>query len=282
MAKNKKTQIITGFNQGQYGDLFLQLTPAKLCKILYPDVRFIFSINKKYKEAIKVLSLSEDIDGFIVWDGYNDWPTQSDKEKIADLQAHSSQLTIFNPMQTHTVLDWYNYWHITEEACVMHGLPRPTPELMDFKLNRPNLEKENTVCISVCASGLVKSLRKEQIQVIKEFCDQKNLKLIQIGGPSDPPVEGVEKFNGDYSESVFKVLKSRFLVSADTGMVWAASAFSHYVLGIYCMDSELNAKGHKNWTPKNKNQQTIVAQSMGDIRKEVLEKHLEEVYTKSK
>ena len=78
------------------------------------------------------------------------------------------------------------------------------------------------------------------------------------------------------------MIKSRFLVSADTGMVWAASAFSHHVLGLYCMDSETKASSHANWTPKNKNQKTVVSKSMADLTEEILEEELEEAYIYSK
>jgi hypothetical protein len=277
---DKKTLTFVGFNQGQYGDLFIQLVPAKMLKCIYEGCRVIFSVNKKYEDVIDVLKLSEDIDDFIVWDGYDDWPTEKDKQKMSEFDGEFGRL--FNPMQKNSVLDWHNYWHITEEACVRYRLPRPADHIQDFKIPKPDVEKENTVCIAGSASGEVKSFTEQQIEIIKKFCKKKDLEPILLGGPEDKGVDGIEKFEGNYSESVFKMIKSRFLVSADTGMVWAASAFSHHVLGLYCMDSETKASSHENWTPKNKNQKTVVSKSMADITEEILEEELEEAYIYSK
>ena len=118
---DKKTLTFIGFNQGQYGDLFIQLVPAKMLKSIYDGCRVILSVNKKYEDIIDVLKLSEYIDDFIVWDGYDDWPTEKDKQKMSELGAEFGRF--FNPMQKNSVLDWHNYWHITEEACVRFGLP---------------------------------------------------------------------------------------------------------------------------------------------------------------
>jgi hypothetical protein len=48
------------------------------------------------------------------------------------------------------------------------------------------------------------------------------------------------------------------------------------------MDSETKASSHENWTPKNKNQKTVVSKSMADITEEILEEELEEAYIYSK
>tara|TARA_R110002020_G_scaffold168044_1_gene356706 strand:+ start:1838 stop:2692 length:855 start_codon:yes stop_codon:yes gene_type:complete len=276
-----------GFNQGQYGDLFMGLTPCRVLKGADPDCKIIYSVNKKFKDCISILKLSNDIDDFIIWDGYDNWPTITDNllaQKYMDLSGGSASL--FSPMSSHPIQDWYNYWHQTEEMCVMHHIRRPTEEEMTFKLNKPKIKKENT--ITICPSrrieenGLLnsKALTTEQIGLVKQFGIKNNLKVIQISGPNEEPIEGLEKFEGDYSDSVIKVLKSRILVSADTGMIWAASAFSHPVVGLYDLSYYKNAVSCENWTPKNKNQRTLFASTMEDIGGEVLEKSLEEAYIK--
>ncbi len=283
--------VYIGFNQGQYGDLFIGLTACRVVKRADPYCKLVYSVNKKFKDIIPILKLSKDIDGFILWEGYNNWPTELDSANLqkATEGCGTDNFHIFHPMQTHTVDDWYNYWHQTEEVCVAHQLLRPAEEEMDFKLNKPEIKKENT--ITICSSRRIdnegnhqnsKALTIEQIELVKQFGIKNNLKVIQISGPQEEQIEGLEKFEGNYSESVIKVLQSRFLVSSDTGMIWAASAFSHPVVGLYGLSYYKDAVSCENWTPKNKNQQTIEAQSMGDIKEEVLEKYLEEVYTKSK
>jgi len=287
-----------GFNQGQYGDLFINLTACRVLKKMHPDCNLIFSINQRYKDVIEIFKLSKDIDGFMVWEKEDNWPSALDiqnlLEEVPEIQKlleefPEGEFGLFHPMAIHPIEDWYNYWHQTEETCVAHGLPRPTEEDMDFKLNKPEIKKENT--ITICPSRRIdnegnhqnsKALTIEQIELVKQFGIKNNLKVIQISGPQEEQIEGLEKFEGNYSESVIKVLQSRFLVSSDTGMIWAASAFSHPVVGLYDLSYYKDAVSCENWTPKNKNQQTIEAQSMGDIKEEVLEKYLEEVYTKSK
>ena len=69
-----------GFNQGQYGDLFICLTAARVLKQDIPDSYLVYGVNKKYADCIDVLKLSKDIDEFIVWDGYDNYPLESDKQ----------------------------------------------------------------------------------------------------------------------------------------------------------------------------------------------------------
>ena len=231
-------ETFIGFNQGQYGDLFMNLTACRVLKEIKPDCRLILGINERYKDCKEILKLSQDIDDFIIWENYGDFPSEADQKQIQKFVDKGVNGHLFNPMPQHPYWDWYRHWHQTEEVCVMHNLRRPTAEEMDFKLKKPDLVKENT--ITLCAARRVekeghlnnKALTLGQIEVVKEFAEEKELKVIQIGGPEEEEIEGAEKFEGDYSESVLKVLKSRLLVSADTGMIWAASAFSHPVVGL--------------------------------------------------
>ena len=42
---------IIGFNQGQIGDLAINMIPCKAVKAIFPDSHLVFSINKKYLRA---------------------------------------------------------------------------------------------------------------------------------------------------------------------------------------------------------------------------------------
>jgi len=262
-----------GFNQGQYGDLFIGLTAARVLKQDRPDSCLVYSVHKKYADCIDILKLSKDIDEFIVWDGYENWPSESDKESVNTLlqSMKSERVYQFHPMQGHLITDWYNYWHQTEEFCIMHGLRRPIGEELDFKLPKPQIDKEET--ITICTGRRIeedgginpKALTLDQIEVVKKFSADNKLKLIQIGGPEEEKIDGVEKFDGNYSESILKVLKSRLLVSCDTGMIWAASAFTHPTLGLYHFSYYEKAKNCLNWTPKNKNQITLLTRKMENM-----------------
>ena len=256
-----------GFNQGQYGDLFISLTAARVLKLINPTCKLIFGINKKYKDVSKIFRLSDDIDDIVIWDGYDNWPTQKDKFLIEELKLKYGKVDIFNPMPQHVIADWYNYWHQTEEFCIMHKLPRPPKDLQDFKLNTLRVNQGNYICIAPFTSfGSSKNLTKDIIEKTKEFCKDNCLDLIQLGGPDDPSIEGVEKFKGNYYDSIIKMLGSKALISADTGMVWAASAFSHPTLAFYATSFYRNAQTTKNWTPLNHNQISLEAKTRDRIK----------------
>ena len=39
--------FVVGFNQGQYGDLFIGLTACSVIKSIWPSSTMIYSVNKK-------------------------------------------------------------------------------------------------------------------------------------------------------------------------------------------------------------------------------------------
>ena len=281
--------IVVGFNQGQYGDLFIGLTACSVIKALWPNSTMVYSVHKKYSDIIPILKLSPHIDKFVIWQGYDDWPLLEDKASLNGLEklkekVGEANIRVYSPMQSHTVLDWHDYWHQTAEMCVMHNLPRPNEEQENFRLPRPEVEEENTVTI---CTGIRKSeegiknpkaITLEQIEVVKSFCCKNNLKLIQIKGPEEDSIEEVEAFDGNYSESVIKVLQSKFLVSCDTGMIWASSAFAHPTIGLYDLSYYPDAKNYLNWVPKNKNQKTLFNKEKENIDLHELEESLINIY----
>jgi len=280
-----------GFEQGQYGDLFMCLTPARVLKRLYPEIKLIFLINKKYKDCAELFDLSDDIDEIIITDGYKqEFPSQIDIKNIGSKIPKNYFLFTCNPINT--IPDWFNYWHQTEELCRMYKLPKPSEEEMNFKLNKPIVDSGEYVCISPFTSLECKSLSIDLILAIKDFCDSKGLELIQLSSDSCPKVDGVKKFNGNYYQSVLKMLGSKFLVTADTGMCWAASAFQHKTFGVYFREyntmkmmlpfySDKNKRSNyiiepiscKNIVPKNPNMNYIEYVNRNDLNIEnVIEK----------
>ena len=269
-----------GFNQGQYGDIFIGLTAARVLKRADPNCRFLLSINKKYQDCKEIFKFSKDIDDIIIWDTYNDFPQKVDHKNIKRLQGLYEDFQLFNPMPQHTVDDWYNHLHQTEEFCLMHNLPLPTEEEMDFNLVRPpNIERSSYVCVCPATSfGQNKNLTPEIINEVKTFCRDRKLDLIQIGGPNDPLIDGAEKFEGSFYESILKALGSKFLVAADTGMIWAISAFSHPTIGFYSYNFYPNAKSSINWQPKNRNQISLESDFIKNIDMKSLANALEKLY----
>ena len=49
--------FVVGFNQGQYGDLFIGLTACSVIKSIWPSSTMIYSVNKKYIDLNEELQL---------------------------------------------------------------------------------------------------------------------------------------------------------------------------------------------------------------------------------
>jgi len=58
---------VIGFNQGQIGDLVMNLIPCKALKQANPDVRITFGINKKYESIKPIFYYNNLIDDFKIW-----------------------------------------------------------------------------------------------------------------------------------------------------------------------------------------------------------------------
>tara|TARA_B100000959_G_scaffold72151_1_gene76530 strand:- start:173 stop:1000 length:828 start_codon:yes stop_codon:yes gene_type:complete len=268
-----------GFNQGQYGDLFVLLTAARVLKRKEPDSKLIYSINKRYEDCKEIFKYSDDIDDIVIWEQYDGWPNKNDEIKISELENQYEGLEIFDPMPKCPMTDWYNSHHQTTLECRMHNVGEPTEEEMDFKLNKPEVEKGDYVCICPATSfGENKNLTPEIINKVKEFCLDGGLELIQISSSQDPLVDGAERFDGNYYESILKVLGSKFLVSADTGMIWASSAFSHPTIGLYSYEFYPLTETSINWRPKNKKQISLESDLISNIDMKDVADALERVY----
>jgi ADP-heptose:LPS heptosyltransferase len=262
----KKTFI--GFNHGQYGDLFIGLTAASVLKQKYPESRLIYSINKKFSDCKEIFLHSDHIDDIIVWDKYDDWPGEQDVLMIQNLiDVYGKNLHVFDPNAKHKEINWYLHRHQTTENCLMHNLPEPSEDQMDFSLNTSGqICRQNYITIAPLTSfGSPKNLTHKILEKVQKFALQFNLPIVQLGGPNDSTIEGATKFNGTYFESVKVMLSSRFLISADTGMIWAASAYNHPVIGFYGYSFYPGATTAINWQPKNHNQISMESHTISDI-----------------
>lgn len=250
------TKTFIGFNHGQYGDLFIGLTTASVLKSLKPESKLIYSINRKFADCKEAFSYSRDIDDIIIWDKYDDWPGSNDLDLLHKLKEQYSDLYLFHPNARHQQNDWYLYRHQTAENCDMHNLPLPSEAQMNFSLDKPkNIDFGNYITVCPFTSfGQSKNLTPNILKSIKDFAYNYDLAVVQLGSSQDPTVEGFHKYEGTYFQSIAKMLGGLFLVSADTGMTWAASAYSHPTIGFYSHGFYPGATTAKNWTPKNTNQ----------------------------
>lgn len=273
-----------GFNHGQYGDLFIGLTAASVLKSIEPESKLIYSINSKFADCKEAFLCSNHIDDVIIWDKYDDWPGSNDLSLIDDLREKYPELYLFHPNAIHKQNNWYLYRHQTAENCDMHNLPQPSEEQMNFNLSKPNnITYGNYITICPFTSfGKIKNLSSNIINGIKNFADKNGISVVQLGAPQDPQINGFHKFEGTYFQSIVKMLGGLFLVSADTGMIWAASAYNHPTMGFYAYGFYSGATTANNWIPKNTNQISFEANYIDNINLSKLPNSLEQIYNSTR
>ena len=239
-----------GFNQGQYGDLCINLVACKAFKRDFPNSKLHFGINKKY-ESLKDIFLNNDlIDNVHIWDKYDGWPSEEDTNFISNEKFDM----IFNPMPSHTQDNWYLNRHQTEEVCLMHGLTPPND--LSISLNKYFDIEDNKHLIAVNlfaetrGQDKIPSLSKAK-QIIS-FIESCGYTPVQIGLPDQPQL-CKNRFIGAFFETIKFVLSCKLLVTVDSAMSWIASGYSFPTVGLYGYSYYPSATSSKNWQPINNN-----------------------------
>lgn len=239
-----------GFNQGQYGDLCMNLVAAKSFKTYFPDSELYFGINKKYESIKEIFYENPLIQKIHIWDKYDGWPSETDLQFIESERFDY----VFHPMAYHPEEDWYLKRHQTEELCYMHGLK--APENLQISLNKYFKTDENKKFIAVNLFAETRGSDKiPSIEKSKQICKLIN-KLgytpIQIGLPDQPQI-CEERFIGTFFDTIKFVLSCKMLLTVDSAIAWIASGYNFPVLGIYAYTYYPKAKTSKNWQPINPN-----------------------------
>jgi ADP-heptose:LPS heptosyltransferase len=243
---------IIGFNQGQIGDLAINMIPCKSIKNMFPDCHLIFSINKKYSSAVPIFYHNPLIDEIKIWDGYDNWPTEEDKKWINENKID----IFFNPMQPVRDNEWFLKRHHTEEVCLMHGISPPNDLQIKFNKYFDTFEKyKNCVAISPFTSaGSQRDIPYEIAEKIVNYIHSLGLETIQLGIQSHPQLPTTYKISGGtIFEDVKIALSCKFLITADTGINYLMSGYEHKVFGLYCYSCYPKRPPIKNRIPWNKN-----------------------------
>ena len=91
-------KVYFGIN-GQFGDIVIQEPALRKFISDNPDTKIVLGCHKKYFPALSLYQgYHKNVIGFKSWDGYNDWPTESDKKYIEE-QAFDH---MFTTMPQHT------------------------------------------------------------------------------------------------------------------------------------------------------------------------------------
>lgn len=225
-----KTAI--GFNQGQLGDLAINLVAARALKQKYPNIHLTFSINKKYESAAPIFLHNPLIDAIKIWDGYDDWPSEEDEEFLKDNKFD----LFFNPNPQVINSQWYLNHHHTEEVCLMHGLTPPENLSVSLVQYFP-LNHLYTNCVALApftSAGAARDIPFEYAQKIVDIIHQLGYKTIQLGVSTAPKLKTTYGIRGgSVFDDVIIARSCKMLVTADTGINYIMSGYRHPTLGLY-------------------------------------------------
>jgi len=245
---------VIGFNLGQRGDLCMNTVAVNQLKEQIQDIHFTLGIAKKYADTAPLFFNHPLIDSIHIYEGYDDWPTQTDKKFLINQKFNF----IFNGLPKHTSDDWWKYFHQAEEVCLMNGLNRPTSTKCSLiKWFDENKKLKNCIAFAPFAGFYNKNNNKKTLSFNKaqSIIDQitaLGYKVLQLGGDDEPKLENSIKIETDYFSSIKNMLSCKCLIHTDTGCGWFASAYEFPSIGLY--SNEYYSKEFvKNIQPTNKN-----------------------------
>jgi len=256
-----------GFNLGQFGDLCMNVVPAKAFKNMYPNSYLTFNLSKRYEAIKEIFYHNKYIDEVKIWDGYNDnWPSE---DYIRYLLSHDYD-TIFDPMIGPRA-GWQRYHHQTVEMCKVHNL---TPVDSQIEFNQYfEIQNGYDKYIAVCHTGATdiskKSLNVDKIKKITELITKLGFKPLFF----QYPFENFEYFNGKFFDAIKIMLGCKMLITIDSAMAWIASGYKFPTLGLYNAHYYLEhgAITSKNWQPINPNSIYLENIGVNNIEEHLIE-----------
>lgn len=265
-----------GFNQGQIGDLAMNLIACRAFKERYPESHLVFGINKKYESCAPIFLNNKLIDEIKIWENYDNWPSDADRNFILENKFD----IVFNPMPQHQDEMWYMNEHHTSAVCKMHGLH--TPDNLQIELNpwfNHNEQYKNFVAFTTFSSaGKVRDIPKDVSNKIINYLHEIGFKTIQLGLASHDKLNTTLPALGGSIFDDVKIAKScRLVVTADTGMNWIMSGYKSKVLGLYSSKSYPHLAPLENRTPINPNAKYLQADYIENIDFEQIKLSLNEL-----
>lgn len=265
-----------GFNQGQIGDLAMNLIACRAFKLKNPNSHLTFGINKKYQSVSPIFNHNPLIDSIHIWENYDNWPSENDRKYL----ENNKYDIVFNPMPKHKNELWYLYRHHTEAICQMHDLE--PPEDLQIDLTRWfDLDSKYKNCVALTcfsSAGAIRDIPESVANNIIEYIHSLGLETIQLGLSSHPRLKTTyPPVGGDIFEDVKIAASCKFLVTTDTGMNWIMSGYKSKVLGLYSRRSyPLNAP-LQNRTPVNPNAIYLQEDLIEDINIDLIKKSIDNI-----
>lgn len=227
----------TGMSGHRYGDLFMNLVAWRTVKRLDPDAHVTFLLNGNYRSAAPLFLDQSDIDSVHITHSPVGDLDEVDLKWVKEGRFHQ----VFSLMADHQHNDpWWTHRNQPQEVCYMHGIPLPADETGKLSLNRwfePTKGLDKWVALQAFAGSYdptnTKQLSIARAQEIVNLILVKGYKVLQMGVPSEPKLEGTVRLESDFFGGVKDLLGCRALVTTDSGFNWAASCYDHPTLGLY-------------------------------------------------
>ncbi len=259
-----------------YGDLIMCSAVIKQFKLQYPDSHFTFACAKPFASILPLFFNNQYIDSFHVWDGYNNWPTDKDKEFINNGKFN----IVFNALAPHPKeQDWYNHRHYIEEVALMLDLDKPkdlTCELVSWFGRDEKYSKYIAIgAFPSNSKDLTKTLSMDKWEAIIELIIKLGYEPIQLGGWREIQIKGTKKPELNWVEAAQILYSSKLVLTTDSVWSWLSSAYECSTVGFYCHNYPNMVKQFSH-LPVNENATYLVGKKMDDIPLETILKVIEE------
>lgn len=265
-----------GFQAGQFGDVVIATVAARALKEQHPRSHLTFCVASKYRDILPLFARNPNIDAYHVWDGYDNWPTQTDR----DYMTYRRFDHVFDAMPKHTSQSWYNHHHYAEENCLRYGLK--VPDDLSYELVRwfPILPGHNkTITLSLFPSKGAQLDKTIPIDECEKLCvglKQMGYTPVQLGGRFEVPLANAVAPDLSILEAAQLLTSSALHITADTAFASIAAGYKHKVLGFYSLNYP-DMKTCDSHLPPNPNARYLKNRVMKDLKAEELLAHVREI-----
>lgn len=268
-----------GFHQMQRGDIVIGTVAARAFREKHPDGRLTLGLNKQYEDMLPLFGAHPVYADYTLWHATNDWPGGEDNLFLAknqfDIVYHAmpSRGAAIEPI-------WWKTEHQCQSACSVYGLT--PPKNLQCCLTKWFDAPANQDYIAFQPYGGFqdwpnkKSFSVERGNEVVKLIQLLGYKVLQIGGPGEPLLEGAEKRPLAYFDSVKQILGCRAFVTIDSGLNWVMSAYSMPTLGLYA-NGYYRREFIKSIQPVNPNAQYLDDVLVNDIPLDQIATKLKEI-----
>lgn len=227
-----------GFSLGQRGDLVIGTVTARAFKQHFNErgdpYHLTLGVGPQFRDMLPLFHDHPFYDAVHTYSTYDGWPGPVDTEYLE--AAHYD--FVFHGMPAIRD-DWFRHGHQAAEVTRLRGLAAPTD--LNCVLTRwfDTENRSDWVAFAPFAAwyhkGVEKQFTVERAQQVVDLLVRRGLKVLQLGGPTEPTLNGAVAPQLCYFDSVRAMLSCRALIHSDTGLGWVASAYKHPQLGLYSL-----------------------------------------------